>query len=280
MDRYLVLGHPVAHSKSPWIHQQFAEQTGQDLCYDRQELPVDGFVEGVQALVADGVRGMNVTVPFKEQVPALCQHLSERVKRAGAANTVYITEEQTLACDNTDGIGMVRDMRENCGWQIAGLRVLVLGAGGAVRGVLAPLLAEKPAQLVIANRTASKAQALAELFADLAEEASTAIQGCGFDALAGQQFDLIINGTSASLQGDVPPLPADVLDANGAAYDMMYGAQPTAFLRWVQAHSQARCQDGLGMLVEQAAESFWIWRGVRPQTAPVIAKIRQSLLTG
>ncbi|MCG6658560.1 shikimate dehydrogenase [Halomonas campisalis] len=268
-DRYCVFGHPVGHSKSPAIHAAFAKQTGEDIDYTAIEAPLDDFVGAWRAFVAEGGRGANVTVPFKEEAFRLCDRLSERASRAGAVNTLILADDGTTHGDTTDGVGLVRDLKRQ-GMSLAGARVLVLGAGGAVRGVLEPLLAESPASLVIANRTAAKAEALAADFRDLGK-----IRGGGFDDLAGP-FDLVINGTSASLAGDLPPLPDDLFAEGATAYDMMYGAEPTVFLQWATERG-AHGVDGLGMLVEQAAESFFQWRGKRPDTAPVLEMLRCSL---
>ncbi|MDR9438981.1 MAG: shikimate dehydrogenase [Halomonas sp.] len=268
-DRYCVFGHPVGHSKSPAIHAAFADQTGDDIEYVAIEAPLDDFVGAWRRFVAEGGRGANITVPFKEEAFCLCDTLSERARRAGAVNTLILGGNGLTYGDTTDGVGLVRDLKRH-GVELAGARVLVLGAGGAVRGVLEPLLAEEPASLFVANRTAARASALAADFRDLGE-----IDGGGFDAMAGS-FDLVINGTSASLAGDLPPLP-DALFAPGAtAHDMMYGAEPTVFLRWAVEHG-AHGVDGLGMLVEQAAESFYQWRGRRPDTAPVLEMLRRAL---
>lgn len=270
-DLYCVFGNPVAHSKSPVIHAAFAELTGQALRYEARLAPVEDFAGSLQAFLAEGGRGCNVTVPFKEQAWALAEVRSPRAEKAGAVNTLLLGKDGRLHGDNTDGVGLVRDLVQNAGVTLAGKRVLVLGAGGAVRGVLGPLLAEKPATLVVANRTAAKADALAALFAD-----EGPVSGSGFEGLAGQSFDVVINGTSASLQGDLPPLPEGVLAPGAFAYDMMYGAAPTVFLQWAAAHG-AQIRDGLGMLVEQAAEAFWVWRHVRPSTAGVLAGLRAAL---
>ncbi|MGB4344641.1 MAG: shikimate dehydrogenase [Moraxellaceae bacterium] len=270
-DLYCVFGNPVAHSKSPVIHAAFARLTGHALRYEARLAPADDFAGSLGAFLAEGGKGCNITVPFKEQAWALAVVRSRRAEKAGAVNTLLVGKDGRLYGDNTDGVGLVRDLVRNAGVTLAGKRVLVLGAGGAVRGVLSPLLAEKPASLVVANRTAGKAEALAALFAD-----EGSISGTGFTGLAGQQFDVVINGTSASLQGDLPPLPADVLAPGAFAYDMMYGAQPTVFLQWAAAHG-AHTRDGLGMLVEQAAEAFFIWRNVRPPTAGVLAELRAAL---
>ncbi len=267
LDRYAVIGNPIAHSKSPHIHAMFAEQTGQAMRYERILAPLDGFRDAVLDFRDDGGHGLNVTVPFKLEACVLADRLSDRARRAGAVNTLIFRPDGSIEGDNTDGAGLVRDLL-GAGIGLGNRRILLLGAGGAVRGVLAPLLAEKPAALVIANRTADKAIALAHDFADLGP-----VEGCGFDDLPGQRFDLVINGTSASLTGELPPLPDDLLTAGGDAYDMAYGSEPTPFQRWAQAHGARHALDGLGMLVEQAAESFWLWRGVRPDTAPV----RQAL---
>lgn len=268
-DRYCVFGHPVGHSKSPAIHAAFAAQTGEPIEYTAIEAPLDDFAGAWRRFTAEGGRGANVTVPFKEEAFRLCDTLSERARRAGAVNTLILGGNGLTYGDTTDGVGLVRDLVGH-GVALRGARVLVLGAGGAVRGVLEPLLAEAPASLFVANRTAEKAAGLAADFHDLGE-----IEGGGFDAVAGP-FDLVINGTSASLAGDLPPLPDDLFAPGATAYDMMYGAEPTVFLRWAAVRG-ARPLDGLGMLVEQAAESFFQWRGKRPETAPVRERLRQAL---
>ncbi|WP_372610727.1 shikimate dehydrogenase [Halomonas sp.] len=273
-DRYCVFGNPVAHSKSPAIHAAFARQTGEAIEYTAIEAPLEDFAGAWQRFVADGGRGANVTVPFKEVAFRLCEVLSPRARRAGAVNTLILggngkSKDFKVYGDTTDGVGLVRDLQRN-GITLAGARVLVLGAGGAVRGVLDPLLKASPASLLIANRTAGKAQGLAGDFADLGS-----IHGGGFSAVDGP-YDLVINGTSASLAGDLPPLPEAIFAEGATAYDMMYGAEPTVFLRW-SAERGAHCLDGLGMLVEQAAESFFQWRSKRPATGPVLDMLRRSL---
>ena len=220
----------------------------------------------------NGGRGLNITVPFKLDAFEFADELSGRARLAGAVNTLASGEDGRIYGDNTDGVGMVRDMNDNLGWQISGRRVLVLGAGGAVRGILGPLLKQRPERLLVVNRTASKAESLAELFADMGD-----VSGGGYELLSEGQFDLIVNGTSASMSGDLPPLPGSILSNDCCAYDMMYGADPTPFMRWAASEAAWAVSDGLGMLVEQAAESFCIWRGVRPDTKPVIEMIRQSL---
>ncbi len=268
-DRYAVIGNPIEHSKSPQIHTEFARQTGQDLLYTRILGHPDRFSDDVAEFLDAGGRGLNVTVPFKEDAWQLVDQRSERAEIAGAVNTLILLDEGGLRGDNTDGVGLVRDLEQNHGFTLAGRSILLLGAGGASRGVLRPLLEARPERLVIANRTASKAVQLAEGVAAMGD-----VAGCGFDELSGDGFDLIINGTAAGLTGEVPPIPRDCLNPGGGTYDMMYGDRPTAFVEWGLAHGAARAMDGLGMLVEQAAESFFLWRGVRPDTAPVIHMLR------
>lgn len=268
-DRYAVMGNPIAHSKSPLIHRQFAGQTGQVLTYDAILVDIGRFTEAVDAFRRDGGKGLNVTVPFKQDAWRLASRRTPRAERAGAVNTLWWDGNERLCGDTTDGVGLVRDLRDNHGIRIEGRRVLLVGAGGAARGVIEPLLAERPATLVIANRTPERAHELAAIFGGLGP-----ITGCGFGELSGRSFDLAINATAAGLTGEVPPLPATVFAPGACAYDMMYGSEPTAFVRWSLAQGCARALDGLGMLVEQAAEAFFIWRGVRPDTAPVIARLR------
>lgn len=271
MDRYGVFGNPIGHSKSPLIHRLFAQQTGQTLSYEALLAPLDDFPAFARHFFSTG-KGANVTVPFKEEAFALADSLSERARRAGAVNTLQRLPDGSLLGDNTDGAGLVRDLRVNAGVSLAGRRILLLGAGGAVRGVLEPLLAEKPAMLVLANRTVEKAEQLSRAFSDLGE-----IYPSGFDWLE-EPVDLIINGTSASLSGELPPIAGSLVrPGHTVCYDMMYGKEPTAFCRWAEAQGAARALDGLGMLVEQAAEAFQLWRGVRPQSAPVLAEMRRLL---
>jgi shikimate dehydrogenase len=269
-DQYAVVGNPINHSKSPSIHRQFAEQTGQDMHYNKQLIELGGFAAAAQAFFIQGGRGLNITAPFKQDAFAFAHKLTERAQRASAVNTLALMDDGSILGDNTDGIGMIHDMR-NLGWELAGKRMLILGAGGAVRGVLQPLLAAEPAQVVIANRTLAKAEELAQLFQDLG-----AVSACGFADLQGQ-FDLVINATSAGWQGELPALPQDLLAPNACCYDMMYSAEPTVFLSWAQAHGAAQAADGLGMLVGQAAESFYLWRHLRPEVVPVITAMRRQL---
>jgi shikimate dehydrogenase len=261
-DRYAVFGHPIAHSKSPQIHAAFARQTGQDMTYEAILAPLDGFAESVAAFAAAGGRGANVTVPFKEEAYKLAHRLSPRAQRAGAVNTLLF--DDGILGDNTDGAGLVADLTRNLGCALAGKRILLVGAGGAARGVIEPLLDQSPAEFVIANRTVSRAQELAGLF-------GRGVVACGFDAVDAP-FDLVINATAASLAGELPPLSPRIFTTGTLAYDMMYG-RDTPFLAFARAHG-ATTADGLGMLVEQAAEAFYLWRGVRPDTAPVIAHLR------
>ena len=277
MDRYAVIGNPIAHSKSPQIHAAFARQTGQELSYEALLAPLDGFAQTVADFRAHGGRGLNVTVPFKLEAFALAEHHTARAQAAGAVNTLAFGADGVLG-DNTDGAGLVRDLTANLNFALAGCRILLLGAGGATRGVLLPLLDSRPARLTIANRTVAKAEALAALFA--ARAGGTVLDACGFDALAGRRFDLVINATAASLADELPPLPPGLYAEGALAYDMMYGRDPTRFMRAALADSAARAADGLGMLVEQAAESFTLWRGVRPDSGPVLAALRRQIEAG
>ena len=271
MDRYVVFGNPIGHSKSPLIHHLFAEQTGEALDYNTLLAPLEDFTGCAREFFLQG-RGANVTVPFKEEAYRLANALTERAQRAGAVNTLSKLADGSLLGDNTDGAGLVRDLTVNAGLSLAGKRILLLGAGGAVRGALEPLLAQQPASLVIANRTVEKAERLAELFDDLGP-----VSASGFDWLS-EPVDLIINATSASLSGDVPPIAGSLIEPGKTfCYDMMYAKEPTAFCRWATEHGAAVAMDGLGMLVEQAAEAFYLWRGVRPDSAPVLAELRKQL---
>ena len=270
-DLYCVFGNPIAHSKSPAIHAAFAAATGQDLVYEARLAAVDGFKQAISEFVAADGKGANVTVPFKEDAFRLTTRLSERAARAGAVNTLAFNGSEIFG-DNTDGAGLVRDITHNLGFSLAGKRILLLGAGGASRGVIAPLLADKPASLVIANRSADKAVALAEAFSDIAT-----VNGGNFAKTEGKRFDLDINATSASLSGESLPLPPGIFVPGALAYDMMYGKGETPFLALAREQGAAQRADGLGMLVEQAAEAFFVWRGVRPATAQVLADLRAKL---
>jgi shikimate dehydrogenase len=273
MDRYCVMGNPVEHSKSPWIHARFAALTGQVLEYGKCLVPTDGFAAALQAFRAEGGKGCNVTLPFKFEAAALASRLSERAALAGACNTLRF-EDSGIYGDNTDGAGLVHDLQENAGVPLAGRELLLIGAGGAAAGVLGPLVQAQPRRIVIANRTADKAQALVASHATLAAANRVALKSSGLD-VAGS-FDVVINGTASSLSGADVPVPASVLRPGAIAYDMMYGPAAQGFLDWARARG-ATGRDGLGMLVEQAAESFLVWRGVRPPSGEVLAEMRREL---
>ncbi len=272
-ERYAVFGNPIKHSKSPQIHQLFAEQTGQDMVYTKELVAEDQFTQAASAFFSEQGKGLNITVPFKLDAYHFAGQLSIRARQAGAVNTLILQSDGSVLGENTDGIGLVRDLKQNLHWLIKGKKVLMLGAGGAVRGVLGPLLKEEPAELCIANRTVEKAQLLAKSFSENGK-----IHACGFGELQSNVFDLVINGTSASLSQDLPPLPDQLLTTGACCYDMMYGAEKTVFLQWAEQRGAA-VADGLGMLVEQATESFFLWRGLQPETAPVIDAIRATLHT-
>lgn len=266
IDNYAVFGSPIRHSKSPRIHRLFADQTGQSLAYTAQEVSAERFESEVTQFFERGGKGLNCTVPLKELAWRFAGQKTERAESAKAVNTLALQPDGSILGDNTDGIGLVTDLTDNHAVTLAGKRLLLLGAGGAARGILRPLLERQPACLVIANRTAGKAVGLAAEFSGLGN-----ISGCGFEELAGKAFDVILNATSASLSDELPPLPEGLLLPQGVCYDLAYGNEPTAFVRWGVDHGAAKSLDGLGMLVEQAAEAFYLWRGVRPETAPVIA---------
>ena len=268
-DRYAVMGNPVAHSKSPRIHAQFARETGQDLVYETLLVEPGHFPEAVKNFFAAGGKGLNITVPFKQEAWALAGAHSQQAALAGAVNVLFCDAAGQLQGHNTDGIGLVRDICRNHGGVLAGKSVLILGAGGATRGILLPILQEQPGAICIANRTLSKAQELAQLFSPYGN-----ISACGFDSLKGQHFDWVINATAASLQGELPPLPAGLLNSGAWCYDLMYSKEPTVFCQWARQQGAQQALDGLGMLVEQAAEAFLLWRGVRPTTAGVLAALR------
>jgi len=267
-DRYAVIGNPVAHSKSPRIHAAFAKQTGQDLEYGLLPTPLGEFAASANAFRASGGRGVNVTVPFKLDAFAYATSLTERARAAGAVNTLKFAGDTVLG-DNTDGAGLVYDIVERLNFSLKGKRVLLMGAGGAARGVLRPLLDRRPTSITIANRTVERALALEEQFG-----AQGPVRGGGYAEVMTESFDVVINATSASLSGELPPLSPGAFAPGALAYDMMYGDKPTPFLAYAQQHGAARIADGLGMLVAQAAESFFLWRGVRPDIAPVIELLR------
>lgn len=268
MDHYAVMGFPVAHSKSPLIHHLFAEQTNQNLEYSRIEVPAEQFSTSLQHFVQSGGAGLNITVPLKQLAWQHMDELDDKAHYAEAVNTIDIRNNR-LKGYNTDGIGLIRDLHNNHHIQIKNHSILILGAGGAVQGVLQPLLEHQPQQLTIANRTPAKAHALARKFSALGN-----IHSCDFAALHKQRFDIIINATSAGLHNQLPPLPDTLLKPAGITYDMVYSDQPTAFVHWGQTHNAAKALDGLGMLVEQAAAAFHIWRGLHPDTQPIINHLR------
>ncbi len=266
-DRYAVIGNPIAHSKSPQIHKMFAEQTRQDISYEAILAPLDGFAATVERLRAEGYKGCNITVPFKQSACQLSSHKqfsSFEVTHSQAANTLEFRGDG-VHLHNTDGVGLIRDIQNNLGVPLRGRRVLVIGAGGAARGVISPLHLAG-ARITITNRTADKAHQLAKRFE---------VSSCSYDELAGKQFDVVINATSSGLSDEMPDIPETIFAAGGVAYDMMYGLE-TPFMKFARTHGAAVVADGLGMLVEQAAESFYIWRGVRPDTAPIITALRKQ----
>jgi shikimate dehydrogenase len=281
-DRYAVLGHPVAHSQSPFIHAEFARQTGEAIEYGRIECPPGAFEATVRAFIASAdpaaglgrARGCNVTVPFKFEAPVLAKHLSARAALAQAANVLRFEDDGWFA-DNTDGIGLVRDIERHAGVALAGQRVLMVGAGGAAAGALGPLIDTKPALVTVANRTVERAEALVERHRALAEQRGVPLQARGLDD-CGEHYAVLVNSSASSLQGAAVPVGAHVLAPGALALDMMYGPAAGPFLAWAAAHG-ARGRDGLGMLVEQAGEAFWLWRGVRPDTAPVLAALQEKL---
>jgi shikimate dehydrogenase len=275
-DRYAVAGHPIAHSRSPFIHALFAQQTGENVVYDALDIEADEFSDRVDAFRRGGGRGLNVTVPLKELAFRFSDSTSERAARAGAVNTLCFEADGTVSGDNTDGVGLITDLTVNLGIEIGALHVLLLGAGGAARGVLGPLLDRGPASLVVANRSPQRAQSLVRMFAR-SEGADVSPCACALDEIPVRPFDLVVNATAASLEGAALALSAAQLARGACCYDMMYAGEPTAFLHLAKSLGAARCADGRGMLVEQAAESFRVWRGVRPRTAPVIEALGRTL---
>lgn len=269
LDRYGVVGHPVSHSLSPFIHAMFARETGQAMTYRPFDVRPEDFATRVRGFFAEGGLGLNVTLPHKVAAAELADELTERAAHAASVNTLAF-EDGRLLGDNTDGAGLVRDLCDNLGVVITNRRLLIIGAGGATRGILAPLLGLEPSSVVIANRTPERAAALAAAFADLG-----VTQGVGFEDIAPEPFDVIVNATSASLSGDIPPIPAETIGPDSVCYDLAYGRAASAFVQWATRLKCARAEQGLGMLVEQAAESFRLWRGVRPATAQVLAALRE-----
>jgi shikimate dehydrogenase len=271
MDLYCVMGNPVEHSRSPWIHGRFAELTGQTLHYGKRHVALDGFKSAVHAFIAEGGRGCNITVPFKFEAAALATHTSERALLAQAANTLSFSGSSRVA-DNTDGAGLVNDIQRNAGFDLSGRRLLLLGAGGAAAGVLGPLILAHPASITVANRTLSKAAELVTRHIPLAQLEKTTLFPSALIGLDGQ-FDVIINATTSSLSGSGVPVAASLLKPGALAYDMMYGPAAQGFMTWARENG-AQARDGLGMLVEQAAEAFLIWRGILPPSQPVLAELR------
>lgn len=269
-DLYAVFGNPVEHSKSPFIHAVFAEQAEQDIRYEKRLVELGQFEQAAHQFFREGGKGFNITVPFKEEAYRLATQLSARAKLAGAVNTIKLQADGSILGENTDGIGLVQDICANQVWTVQDKTVLIIGAGGAVRGVLGPLLEQKPKQIFIANRTLSKAQSLAELFSPLGS-----VTACSFSEIPQQAFDLIINGSSASLAGELPPIPIECIDEETCCYDMMYGSELTVFLKWAQHQGTDKLADGLGMLVEQAAVAFELWRGVKPRSSEVLQLLRE-----
>jgi shikimate dehydrogenase len=274
MDSYCVLGNPVEHSRSPWIHARFAELTGESLSYGRRLAPLDGFEATVRAFQAEGGKGCNVTLPFKFEAAALASRRSPRAELAQACNTLRFDGEEIFG-DNTDGAGLVADIERNAGLPLARREVLVVGAGGAAAGVLGPLIDAGTARITVCNRTPDKAQALVERHAALALDRGVALTACGLDEVH-SAYDVVINATASSLTGGAVPVAARVLKRGALAYDMMYGPAAEGYLQWARANG-AQARDGLGMLVEQAAESFLVWRGVRPPSAQVLDELRAQL---
>jgi shikimate dehydrogenase len=271
-DRYAVIGHPVSHSRSPFIHARFAAQTGQSMTYTTIDASPEEFEASVRRFFAEGGKGLNVTVPHKEAALQLADELTPRARRAGAVNVLALRADGILLGDNTDGAGLARDLLNNHRVSIAGRRVLLLGAGGAARGALAPLLGLKPSELTIVNRNVVRARELVERFIDLGH-----LRAIGYPELGNEPYDLVINATAASLAGELPALPPGIVSSRSICYDMYYGRDETPFTRWALQRGCARAIMGLGMLVEQAAESFYLWRGLRPDTASVLSALTAEL---
>jgi shikimate dehydrogenase len=270
--RFAVFGNPIKHSRSPFIHGAFADQCGLQLEYRAVRVETHDFARAVTAFFDGGGSGLNITVPFKEEAAALAAQRTPRASRAGSVNTLWRDADGVLHGDTTDGVGLVRDMVANLGWRVQGARVLVLGAGGAVRGILEPLLRELPASIHIVNRTVARAETLATEFAGLGT-----LSAGPYEDLGGGQFDLVINASSAGLSGEAPSLPERILADRCCCYDLLYGCEPTAFMRWAAHNTAWAVSDGLGMLVEQAAEAFYVWHRQRPETQPVIQQLRGVL---
>lgn len=276
IDRYCVFGNPIAHSKSPLLHAEFSKQTKQDLSYTAQCIDLDSFSPSATKFFTEGGKGLNITVPFKHDAFEFASNLTQRAMRAGAVNTLFLNENNTIVGDNTDGLGLITDITHHLNWELNHTKILIMGAGGAVRGILEPFIQASPQSITIVNRTKEKAQLLANDFSDLFP-----VTACSYEELHTrinpQTFDIIINGSSASLAGELPPLPNNIIDEKTCCYDMMYAKELTLFLLWAKEHSAQAISDGLGMLVCQGAESFNIWRGIKPETKEVIKLIRTLL---
>jgi len=271
IDQYAVFGHPINHSKSPRIHTLFAEQTQQQLVYTAQDIPAESFDNGISTFFAQGGQGLNCTVPLKELAWQRADTLSERAKFSKAVNTLVLQKDGSLFGDNTDGIGLVTDLTINHNISLENKRILILGAGGASRGIIGPIMQKSPTHIVIANRTVEKAITLSQEFSQLGN-----ITGCSYDEIKNSEFDIILNATSASLTGELPPLSSNLLANNGTCYDLAYSNDPTAFVKWGLDNGASKSLDGLGMLIEQAAEAFFIWRDVRPETKDIIALLNSE----
>lgn len=271
-DRYGVMGYPVSHSRSPVIHRLFAAQTNQDMQYELLQVAPDKLETAIKQFGRTGGKGLNITVPHKGEVAKLVDSMSDRASVAGAVNTV-VFDNGRLYGDNTDGVGLIRDLTVNHGVKLKGANILILGAGGATRGIVSPLLEAQPGSIVIANRTYPKARSLADHFSTLGP-----VDACRFeDVRSVPVYDLIINATSAGLKGEIPPYPAEAIQPATFCYDLSYSASPTPFSRWAAAHGAAKSVMGWGMLIEQAAESFYVWRNVRPDTAPVLKQLTVTI---
>ncbi len=271
MDQYAVFGHPIKHSKSPRIHSLFAEQTEQQLQYSAQLVSAEDFQQAADNFFSQGGKGLNCTVPLKQLAYQYTNKLTDRARFSKAVNTLAVQQNGEILGDNTDGIGLVNDLTVNNSIELTGKRILILGAGGASRGVIGPIMKTSPSELVIANRTVEKAISLGKEFTELGS-----IQGYSFAALENRQFDIILNATSASLSGQLPPLPNNLLAAQGSCYDLAYANEDTAFVNWGKQQQAEKSLDGLGMLVEQAAEAFYIWRGTRPETQEIISLLNSE----
>jgi len=271
MDKYAVIGHPVEHSKSPQIYQAFARQTNQVLDYIKVEAPIDGFIATVRDLQDQGFKGANITLPFKQQAYCMATVTSDAAKKAEAANTLMFREDGSIFADNTDGVGLIQDLTNNHQYSLRQKKILVLGGGGAVRTIMGSLLEKAPLQIIVANRTAEKAKNIANQF-----KLNGELRGIGLDELEPEPYDLIINATSAGLTGDFPNLPGELITNQTLCYDLLYADQTTPFIKWAQQFNPTQCLDGSGMLVEQAAAAFYLWRGVYPDTKPVIEMLKET----